>query len=57
MILNQDGTNEYDTVTLLNYMTGFGQMQAPTNPAANSWYDELIVSTGPVPAPDGPTPQ
>ncbi len=59
MTLFQDGTNEFDSVTLLNYMTAFGQTQPPRNPAANSWYDELIVSTAPVPAPagQGPTPQ
>ncbi len=57
MAMNQDGTNEYDTVTLLNYMTDFGQMQTPTNPAATSWYDDLIVSTAPIAAPTGPTPE
>lgn len=59
MTINQDGTNLFDSVTLLNYMTAFGQLQPPTNPAANSWYDELIVATAPIPAPagQGPVPQ
>jgi hypothetical protein len=26
------------------------------NPVAYTWYDELIVSTQPIPAPTGPTP-
>jgi hypothetical protein len=56
MILHQDGDNEYDTLTLLNYMTGFGQQQPARNPEANTWYDELIVSSEPIPAPDGASP-
>lgn len=51
MALYQDGTREYDSVTLINYMSSFGQSQPPTNPASNSWYDELIISTSPIPAP------
>jgi hypothetical protein len=44
----------YDQVSLFVYDSRRTASQA--YPVANVWYDELIVSTKPIPAPDGPTP-
>jgi hypothetical protein len=43
------GTDAYDTVELLNYMTS----KDPTvnHPTAYTWYDELIISSQPIAAP------
>jgi hypothetical protein len=43
------GTDSYNSVDLLNYMTG----KDPTvnHPTAYTWYDELIVSSQPIAAP------
>jgi hypothetical protein len=48
--LNTDG---YSAVELTNYNT---DTAASTNPQGTVWYDSLIVSTQPIPAPNGPTP-
>jgi hypothetical protein len=48
----------FDAIWFNVYMTSFNS--AATNPAANAWLDEVIVSTSPVPAPSangGGTPQ
>jgi hypothetical protein len=44
----------YNHITLIPYNTSKPSTQV--NPVAYTWYDELIVSTQPVPAPNGPTP-
>jgi len=48
--LNTDG---YSAVELTNYNT---DTAASTNPQGTVWYQSLIVSTQPIPAPNGPTP-
>jgi len=47
------GLNRFNALTLTQYMTG---KTASNNPAASVWYDELIISTQPIPAPAGTTP-
>jgi hypothetical protein len=48
-------TPGYDAIWFNVYMTGF--LATARNPAANVWLDEVIVSTGPIPAPaDNPQP-
>ncbi len=42
-------TPGYDAIWFNVYMTGF--LATARNPAANVWLDEVIVSTGPIPAP------
>jgi Bacterial Ig domain len=42
-------TPGYDAIFFNVYMTGFSS--TATNPAANAWLDEVIVSSAPVPAP------
>lgn len=42
-------TPGYDAIWFNVYMTGF--LSTATNPAANAWLDEVIVSSAPVPAP------
>lgn len=37
--------SQFDALTLTQFMTG---KTASNNPAANAWYDELIVSTAPI---------
>jgi len=50
--LNQDaGLPAYNTVTLLDYMTNRNP-SVSAGPTAYTWYDELIVSTQPVAAPN-----
>lgn len=51
---NNSPSDVYDHVTLLPYNTH--KVQSQTNPVAYTWYDELIVSRNPIPAPTGPTP-
>jgi hypothetical protein len=48
MTMNAD-TPGYDAIWFNVYMTGF--TAAATNPAANAWLDEVIVSSAPVAAP------
>jgi hypothetical protein len=48
MIMKAD-TPGYDAIWFNVYMTGF--RASATNPAANAWLDEVIVSTNPIPAP------
>jgi len=48
--LNTDG---YSAIELTNYNTATA---ASTNPQGSVWYNSLIVSTQPIPAPNGPTP-
>ena len=43
----------FNTVELTQFMTG---KIAGTGPAAHVWYDELIISTQPIPAPAGSNP-
>ena len=45
------GTGPYDSVTLLPYMTGKDPAHN-AGPTAYTWYDELIVSTQPIAAPN-----
>jgi hypothetical protein len=50
---NDSSSDVYNTVTLLPYNTA-----KPSNvnhPTAYIWYDELIVSKQPIPAPNAPT--
>jgi hypothetical protein len=42
-------TPGYDAIFFNVYMTGF--LSTATNPAANVWLDEVIVSSSPIPAP------
>jgi hypothetical protein len=42
-------TPGYDAIWFNVYMTGFNS--SATNPAANAWLDEVIVSSTPIPAP------
>ena len=42
-------TPGYDAIFFNVYMTGFSS--TATNPAANVWLDEVIVSSSPIPAP------
>jgi hypothetical protein len=51
---NTSPSDVYNWITLLPYNTTKPASQ--TNPVAYTWYDELIVSTQPIPAPTGPTP-
>jgi len=46
---NTDNTNALDYFYLGNYMTGLTPVATPGT--AYSWYDELIISTRPIPAP------
>ena len=46
--------DSFNWITLLPYNTTKPASQ--TNPVAYTWYDELIVSTQPILAPNGPTP-
>ena len=51
-VLNEDTPGaDYDMVTLLPYMTG-RDSTVSAGPTAYTWYDELIVSTAPIAAPD-----
>ena len=53
--LNQDsGVNGFDALTLTQFMTG--KQASVAHATAHVWYDELIVSTNPIPPPTGPTP-
>jgi hypothetical protein len=47
-LLNASPGRDYDTVTLLPYMTAKDPTQFG-GPVAYTWYDELIVSTQPIP--------
>jgi hypothetical protein len=49
MLRNDHPGNDYDTVTLLPYMTG--KSDKINLPAAYTWYDELIASLKPIAAP------
>jgi hypothetical protein len=49
MLQNDNPGQDYDTVTLLTYMTG--KSMNIDHPAAYTWYDELIVSTEPIAPP------
>jgi chitodextrinase len=51
---NNSASDVYNSITLLPYNTNKPASQV--NPVAYTWYDELIVSTQPIPAPTGPTP-
>ena len=51
---NNGPSDVYNAVTLLPYNTH--KDVTLTNLVAYTWYDELIVSTQPIPAPAGPTP-
>jgi len=46
---NDHPGNDYDTVTLLTYMTG--KSDKIDYPLASTWYDELIISTRPIAPP------
>src|SRR5713101_1958045 len=50
ILYNGTPRNGYDHLTLIAYMTG----KHPTinHPAAYTWYDELILSTQPIAAPN-----
>lgn len=53
--LKQDkGADGFDALTLTQFMTG--KRATVAHPTAHVWYDELIVSAQPIPAPTGPTP-
>jgi len=55
MISNDSpGTKAFRQIDLLPYQTD----KDPTadHPTAYTWYDDLIISTQPIPAPNGPTP-
>jgi hypothetical protein len=43
----------FNTLELTQFMTG---KISGTGPAANVWYDELIISSQPIPAPAGSNP-
>jgi len=45
--------NGYNVIALTGYMTGHNGVNA----ASNVWFDELIISSQPIPAPAGQTPQ
>jgi hypothetical protein len=51
---NTSPSDVYNSITLLPYNTT--KPAGQTNAVAYTWYDELIVSTQPIPAPTGPTP-
>jgi len=46
---NDTPKQDYDTVTLLTYMTN--KSTSVDHPAAYTWYDELIVASKPIAAP------
>jgi hypothetical protein len=50
-LYEDQGLPDYDTVTLLPYMTSRDPNQS-AGPTAYTWYDELIVSTSPIAAPN-----
>jgi len=53
--LRQDkGADGFDSLTLTQFMTG--KRASVAHPSAHVWYDELIVSGQPIPAPAGPNP-
>jgi len=53
--LNKDkGVPGFDALTLTQFMTG--KKASAAHPTAHVWYDELIVSSEPIPAPAGATP-
>lgn len=49
---NNGHDDYFNNITFLPYMTRLSRVTAPT---AYTWYDELIVSTQPIAAPDAPT--
>ena len=49
LLQNDTPGQDYDTVTLLTYMTG--KSMKIDHPTAYTWYDELIVSTEPIAPP------
>jgi hypothetical protein len=49
LLKNENPGKDYDTITLLTYMTGKSLLIS--QPVAYTWYDELIVSTAPIAAP------
>jgi hypothetical protein len=49
VLQNDKPGQDYDTVTLLTYMTG--KSMSIDHPAAYTWYDELIVSSEPISPP------
>jgi hypothetical protein len=49
ILKNENPGKDYDTVTLLTYMTSKSLLIS--QPVAFTWYDELIVSTAPIAAP------
>ena len=51
MVLSSSGP--YNNITLTPYMNSRGSSSTPTNPEGHVWYDEIIVSTQPIPAPAG----
>ena len=51
---NNGPSDVFNYITLTPYNTN--KVSGQTNPVAYTWYDELIVSTQPILAPNGPTP-
>lgn len=52
--MNSSSVAGFSGVTLTQYMTG--KLASVSHPTAHVWYDELIISTQPIPAPAGQTP-
>jgi hypothetical protein len=52
--MNSSSVAGFSGVTLTQYMTG--KLASVSHPTAHVWYDELLISTQPIPAPAGQTP-
>lgn len=50
---NNPADSGFDTITLTQYMTN---AKAVAHPTARVWYDDLIISSEPIPPPVAPTP-
>ncbi len=51
---SSSGVTGFAALTLTEFMTD--KLASVAHPTAHAWYDELIVSTKPIPAPSGQTP-
>jgi hypothetical protein len=58
VITNSNAANGYNVIELTQFMTAHstGNGGSGINPTTNVWFDELIISSQPIPSPAGQTP-
>jgi chitodextrinase len=58
VVITSDGSAGYNEIDLTQYMTSHSTSEGGSgvNPTVNVWFDELIISSQPIPAPAGQTP-